>query len=77
MVNRNQKGPNEQYEEIKQAIDKRFPPGQFVAVDDGCVIADGETHAELDQALAALGRSPHGRLVVQAGVEYPKEAIIL
>jgi hypothetical protein len=73
----NRKNPREQYEEVKQEIDSRFPPGRYVAVENGAILADGETHAELDEALAGLGRSPQGLLIVQAGVDYPKEATIL
>jgi hypothetical protein len=66
-----------EYERLKQEIDHRFPAGRFVAIEAGNVIADGVSHRELVERLAVQGKSPQGVLIVQAGVEYPKSAIIL
>jgi hypothetical protein len=68
---------NGDYESLKGEIDKRYPSGRFVAIQSGECIADAESHRELVRTLAALGQSPKDMLVVQAGVEYPKSAVIL
>ena len=74
----NKKRPRgQQYEDLKQDIDRRYPPGQFVAVESGQVIADDESHRKLVEKLKSLGKSPNGMLIVQAGVDYPDTAMIL
>ncbi len=69
--------PSGEYGELKMEIDSRFPSGSFVAVESGQVIADAESHRQLVQKLDAMSKSPKIMLIVQAGVEYPKSAIIL
>jgi hypothetical protein len=63
--------------ELKEEIDRRFETGRFVAVEAQRVVADAESHSKLVEKLQALGKSPQGLLVVQAGVEYPDSAVIL
>jgi hypothetical protein len=67
---------NSVYAEIKPAIDPQYPPGRFVAVDGGKVVADAPTHRELTTQLRSRGLSPKNMLIVQAGVEYPQSAVI-
>ena len=69
-------GPVTEYKDQKQEIDRRFPLGRFVAVEQGAPIADGASHRELVEKLQALGKSPKDLLIVQAGVEYPESAVI-
>jgi len=65
-----------QYDVARHDIDARFPAGQFVAVEDGQVVADAQSHRLLVEKLRSQGKSPNGMLVVQAGVQYPDSAII-
>jgi hypothetical protein len=64
------------YEGLQQEIDRRFPAGHFVAIENGAVLADDATHRQLIDKLRSQGRSPQGMLIVQAGVKYPQSAII-
>ena len=64
------------YAEHKQTIDGRFPAGRFVAVEEGQIVADAESHRMLVEALQQQGKSPKGLLIVQAGVDYPDTAVI-
>jgi len=66
----------EQYAAAKREIDRRYPAGQFVAIEDGQAVADAETHRMLVEKLQAQGQNPKGLLIVQAGVDYPRSAII-
>jgi len=66
----------ERYTHLKAQVDKHYPAGRFVAVDDGHLVADAETHQQLVEKLHALDKSPKGMLIVQAGIEYPQSAMI-
>ena len=65
------------FRRLKPAIDKQFPPGHFVALDGGDIIADAASFNELQEKLAAAGRNEPDVFVVQAGVDYPEFAFIL
>jgi hypothetical protein len=65
------------YRRLKPTIDQSYPPGRFVAIDGGQIVADAATLDELLAALTALGKDPKEGLAVQAGVEYPEFAWIL
>jgi hypothetical protein len=69
-------GATEQYMRLKQHLDQSFPTGRFVAVELGKVIADAESHRQVVAKLRSQGKSPNGILIVQAGIEYPKSAVI-
>ena len=77
MSGSDKKQSGQQYEDLKQDIDRRYPPGRFVAIESSQVIADDESHRKLVEKLRALGKSPNGMLIVQAGVDYPESALIL
>ena len=62
---------------VKQRIDNQFPTGRFVAIESDEVIADADSHRELVDKLASLGKSPNNMRILQSGVEYPAESIIL
>jgi hypothetical protein len=64
------------YSSLKQEIDRRFPEGQFVAIESGAIIADAARFRDLLQRFTALGKNPQHSLIVQAGVEYPESAFI-
>ena len=64
------------YERLKPEIDRRYPAGQFVAIYDGCVVANAPTFEQLFAGVKELTTRPRDVFVVQAGVDYPKEATI-
>lgn len=64
------------YAEHKQVIDRGFPAGRFLAVEQGQIIADAESHDMLVEVLKRQGKSPKDLLIVQAGVHYPDTAVI-
>jgi hypothetical protein len=66
-----------QYRRLKPTIDQRYPPGRFVAIDEGAIVADSDDFLELHEALKKRGKDSRDILVVQAGVEYPEYGIIL
>jgi hypothetical protein len=65
------------YKQLKPTIDATYPPGRFVAIEEGKVIADAATFDELDAKLLEMGRPSPEIFVVQAGVTYPDKIIIL
>lgn len=66
----------ERFTDLQREVDRRFPAGQFVAVESGTVVADADTHRQLVQKLASQGKSPKDLVILQAGVEYPASAVI-
>jgi hypothetical protein len=64
------------YRRIKPEIDDRFPPGRFVAIHRGAIVADAPEFDALAAAVDALGIDLRDSLVVQAGVDYPTSAVI-
>jgi hypothetical protein len=58
-------------------LSQRYPPGRFVAFDDGQIVADAASFDELTLALAAIGKDRPDVFVVQAGADYPDEVCIL
>jgi hypothetical protein len=65
------------FKRVKPELANRYPPGWFVAFDDGEIVADAATFDDLTAALAAIGKDRPDILVVQAGVNYPEEVFIL
>jgi len=65
------------FRRLKPAIDKQFPPGHFVALDGGDIIADAASFNELQEKLTAAGKNEPDVFVFQAGVDYPEYASIL
>ena len=64
------------YRRLKGTINQTYPPGRYVAISGGQIVADSDRFAELDSLLKAQGRDPTKVLVVQAGVEYPENETI-
>jgi hypothetical protein len=62
---------------LKPHIDESFPQGWFVALDGEQIIAHAPTREELTAIIRQMGREPGQTFMVQAGVEYLKQAIIL
>ena len=65
------------FRRLQPTIDATYPAKQFVAIDDGQIVADAGTFEELEQKLAALGKGGQRVLVMQAGEYYPEFAYIL
>jgi hypothetical protein len=65
------------YRQMRDSIDRRYPRGHYVAIDDGRIAADASTFEELDSILIAAGYSSPDILVVQAGIDTPDFAWIL
>ena len=65
------------YRALKEGIDRAYPPGWFVAIVRGAVAADAADFPALLVRLESIEKDPERRFVVQAGVEYPEEDIIL
>lgn len=76
-MNSNRKRNQAAFQEAKQELSNQYPPGHFVAFDDGHIVADAGSFDELTEALAAIGRDRPDVFVVQVGVEYPDEVFIL
>jgi hypothetical protein len=65
------------FRRMKSELDNQYPPGHFVAFDDGQLIADAESFDKLTEALEAIDKNRPDVFVVQTGVYYPDEVIIL
>ena len=64
------------YRQLKDTIGRTYPPGRFVAISGGRIIADADGFDELRSLMTAKGTDPAHVLIVQAGVEYPETAVI-
>lgn len=65
------------FREAKRELSKRYPPGHYVAFDDGQLVADAASFDELTQILAAVGRDRPDVFVAQSGSDYPDEVVVL
>jgi hypothetical protein len=76
-MNSNQEKNRAAFEAAKHELNKRYPPGRFVAFDDGQIVADAGSFDELSETLAAVGKDRPDVFVVQAGTNYSDEVFIL
>ncbi len=76
-MNSNQVKNQAAFQRAKLELSNRYPPGRFVAFDDGQIVADAATFDELTDALAAIDKDRPDVFVVQAGADYPEEVSIL
>jgi hypothetical protein len=76
-MNSNQEKNRAAFEAAKEELTKRYPPGRFVAFDDGQIVADAASFDELTERLSAIGKDRPDVFVVQAGEHYPAEVSIL
>jgi hypothetical protein len=65
------------YRRLKDTIERKYQHAQYVAISEGRIIADSHRFDDLRIRLASLGKDPTQTLVVQAGVDYPENAMIL
>jgi hypothetical protein len=64
------------YRRLSSFINQSYPPGRFVAISEGQIVADAAGFEELKVALQDMGKNPGQALVVQSGVEYPESVVI-
>ena len=64
------------FRQLSGFIQKTYPPGRFVAIAGGKIVADAASFQDLHALLHRLGHHSPEVLVVQAGVEYPESVII-
>jgi hypothetical protein len=64
------------YRQLSGLIQKTYPPGRFVAISGGQIIADAASFGELNSILLGMGKHSPDVLVVQAGTDYPETAVI-
>jgi hypothetical protein len=57
-------------------IEKSYPPGRFLAISGGKVIADAVEFEGLHSTLRKMGNDLPDVLVVQAGTDYPENVVI-
>ena len=76
-MNSNQDRNRAAFEAAKHDLTKRYPPGRFIAFDDGEIVADAASFDELTETLATIGKDRPDVFVVQAGASYPAEFSIL
>ena len=60
----------------KDKLAKQYPHGWFLAYSGGKIIADAADFDALHENLLAQGKNSPDILVVEAGVEYPKDVVI-
>jgi hypothetical protein len=76
-MNSNQEKNRAAFQETKHELSKQYPPGRFIAFDEGRVVADAASFDELTETLTAIGKDRPDVFVVQAGTDYPDEVFIL
>jgi hypothetical protein len=65
------------YRRLSSFIGKTYPPGRYVAIAGGQIIADAARFGELKSLLHQMGNYSRDVLVVQAGVDYPETVTFL
>ena len=76
-MNSNHRNNQAAFRKVERDLWRRYPSGRFVAFDDGQIVADAASFAELTEALAAIGKDRPDVFVVQAGLDHPDEVFIL
>jgi hypothetical protein len=64
------------YRQLSSFIQNTYPPGRFLAISGGKIIADAARFEELNSILRQMGNHSPEVLVVQAGVDYPEAVTI-
>ena len=65
------------FRQMKSVIQATYPPGTFLAISGGKIIAHAAHMEALRTALRQMGRHTPDVLIVEAGVEYPEAVTIL
>jgi hypothetical protein len=64
------------FRQLNGFIQATYPPGRFLAISEGAIIADADGFDELNRALEQMGHCSPDVLVVQAGVDNPEDVVI-
>jgi hypothetical protein len=64
------------YRRLAASINENYPPGRFVAIAGGQIVADAESFRALHARLTDMGIAPPDGLVVQAGETLPDYVVI-
>jgi len=64
------------YRRLHDLIQQNYPPGRFLAISGGQIVADAGSFDELRNALTRMGKKSAQVLIVQAGADYPEKAFI-
>ncbi|GEM_PF-6268567 len=62
---------------LKPYIDKTYPPGHYIGIVGGKIVADDADFEVLDNKLKLIEKRRDHTMVMQAGVNYIREAIEL
>lgn len=65
------------FRRLKPEIDRQYPAGHWVAINNGRLIADAPTIDQLEETLRSSGQDSVQVFVARAGIEYPEEVTIL
>jgi len=68
---------NRAFWRLKPYIDKTYPPGQYIGLVDGKIVADAADFDTLDKKLKLIEKRRDHSMVMQAGVNYLRKAIDL
>ncbi len=60
---------------LKPYIDKTYPPGQYIGIVDEKIVADAADFDTLHERLKIIEKRPSHRMIMQAGVDYIREAV--
>jgi hypothetical protein len=64
------------FRQLSIHIQQTYPPGRFLAISGGKIVADAARFDELNAMLHQLGNHSAEVLVVRAGVDYPETVTI-
>lgn len=65
------------YSRLKTYIDKTYPPGHYIGIVGGKIVADTSDFDTLDAKLDLIENRPAHSMVVEAGVNYLTKAFDL
>jgi len=68
---------NRAFWRLKPYIDKTYPPGQYIGLVDGKIVADAADFDTLHEKLKLIEKRRDHSMVMQAGVNYLRKAIDL
>ncbi|MCI0698394.1 hypothetical protein L0337_41140 [candidate division KSB1 bacterium] len=63
--------------QLKPYIDKTYPPGHYIGLVDGKIVADASDFDTVHEKLKLIEKRRDHSMVVQSGVNYLKKAIDL
>jgi hypothetical protein len=64
------------YRRLSDWIKQTYPPGKFLAISEGRIVAEADQFGQLRARLQEQGKNPTQVLIVQAGTYYPEESVI-